>query len=345
MVVLNFIWNILITIWTFLFGASPPDWPMPMVNSIEQWITISEDANGLDSRNEACFVMVNDVAVLIGGRRKSTVNLYDPVTRIWTNGANMPMELHHMQCVVVDTQVWVVTAWTGESPFEQAIDEMHMYDTVTNSWSTQPGLPTGRRRGAAAAVSTGDVIYVSHGNIGGHGEHSTTLGWLDSYDIATKTWNVLPDAPNPRDHTGAGVMPDGRICIAGGRNTGERDFLSRVVLTTDCFDPATNTWTEEGDLFIGAAGSAYGTTCDGMFMMAGGEDEQGALPHVQRFNGSHWELTDYLNRGRHGTSLAVDCRCNQIHVASGSGDTGGTPELTWVETLFPNGVDVPCEVM
>jgi hypothetical protein len=118
-------------------------------------------------------------------------------------------------------------------------------------------LPEPRRRGGAASVLVGRKIYVSHGNRGGHetGNHSTTLGWLDYYDLDENKWYTnLPDAPNPRDHTG-GAYVNGRFCVAGGRDGGDPDFFNKVILPTDCYDPVTNTWSMEANIPQGRAGS------------------------------------------------------------------------------------------
>jgi hypothetical protein len=215
---------------------------------------------------------------------------------------------------------------------------------VKDKWLTKPGLPEERRRGAAASVLVGQRIYVSHGNRGGHetGNFSTTLGWLDYYDITQGRWYTnLPNAPNPRDHTG-GAFINGRICVAGGRNGGEINFFNNVVLPTDCYDPIKQKWTVEANIPQGRAGSSYGTTCDGKLIIAGGEGFGRAYSNVDIFDGKAWTSIDNLNIGRHGSGLAVDCICEQIHIASGARTQGGSQEIKSVETLFANGVDVPC---
>ena len=224
-----------------------------------------------------------------------------------------------------------------------------IYNTLTNTWSTKAGLPENRRRGGAASVLVGNKIYVSHGNRGGHetGNFSTTLGWLDYYDISEDRWYTnLTDAPNPRDHGGGGLV-NGRICVAGGRDGGDINFFNKVILPTDCYDPVTATWSVEANIPAGRAGSSYGTTCDGKLMVAGGEGgsktiSKEAWANVDVFDGTTWTSIDSLNIGRHGSGLAVDCNCNQIYIASGARTLGGRWETTSVETLFPNGVDVEC---
>jgi N-acetylneuraminic acid mutarotase len=221
-----------------------------------------------------------------------------------------------------------------------------IYDPTTDSWTTKNGLPEQRQRGGAAAVVVGRKIYVSHGNRGGHetGNFSTSLAWLDYYDIDEDRWYTnLPDAPNPRDHTG-GALVNGRICVAGGRDGGSIGFFDKVILPTDCYDLERKTWSVEANIPQGRAGSLYGTSCDGKLIVAGGEGFNKAWSNVDVFDGSSWTTLDNLNVARHGTGLAVDCACNQIHVASGAGSQGGGKEIASVETYFPSGVDVNCNV-
>lgn len=316
-----------------------------------RWLVTEADAD-LTNRHEACFVMIGDLAILAGGRYRggNNVDIYDPTTRTWREGKSPPRELHHMQCVAVDGKLWIVSAWTGNYPFEKNAGEIFIYDPAADSWSTKPGLPEARQRGSTAVVVVESMrrIYVSHGNRGGHetGDHAETLGWLDYYDIDNETWVTgLPDAPNPRDHTGGSLVNGNKICISGGRDSGETNFFANLVYPTDCYDLNTNTWSVEADIPVGGAGGSYGTTCDGKLMIAGGEVPGRALSDVFVFDGSSWTTMPSLNIARHGSGLAVNCRCNQIYIASGAGSQGGSPELGSVETYFPNGADVQCPAL
>lgn len=190
----------------------------------------------------------------------------------------------------------------------------------------------------------GRRIYVSHGNRGGHetdDNHATSLGWFDYFDVDTETWTTnLPDAPHPRDHTGGALIGGNKICVSGGRNGGLP--LWPEVAETDCFDLVTQVWTTEANIPQIRGGSSYGTTCDGKMMIAGGEGGGKAWTNVDVFDGSSWTTIASLKQGRHGSGLAVDCQCNQIHIASGSSAQGGGPEIYSVETFFFGGNDVAC---
>ena len=305
-----------------------------------EWTLVSTSGN-LKKRHEACFVMSNGKGYLIGGRGLKPVTEFDPVSKTWTRKSFTPIELHHMQCVTVEDSIFIVSSWTGNYPNETNVADIHIYNTTDDSWSTRSGLPEERRRGGAAAVLVGRngtrEIYVSHGNRGGHGEAAVALGWLDKYDVDRDQWTTnLPDASHPRDHTGGGlVQNDTLLCVAGGRDTGVVDFFDAVVLPTECYNLNTGSWEVKPNIPAGRAGSAYGTTCDGKLMVAGGEGFGQAYDNVDVFDGTSWETIDSLERARHGTGLAFSCVCNEIYIASGSGNQGGTPELTTTERYRP----------
>lgn len=139
----------------------------------------------------------------------------------------------------------------------------------------------------------------------------------------------------------------GRICVAGGRDGGDVNFFAKTILPTDCYDPATNRWYVEESIPMGRGGSSYGMTCDGKLMVAGGEggtktSKKEAWANVDVFDGKSWKSIDDMNTPRHGAGLAVDCICNQIHIAGGATTQGGRYETTIVETLFSNGIDTRC---
>jgi hypothetical protein len=79
------------------------------------WIEVTPKAP-IDPRRDGCFVMVQGKAYLVGGNGpKEAVNIYDPLKRQWeTPGPSPPVPIHHMQCVVADKKIWIVSAWIGE---------------------------------------------------------------------------------------------------------------------------------------------------------------------------------------------------------------------------------------
>jgi hypothetical protein len=237
-----------------------------------------------------------------------------------------------MQCVGVAGKIYLPAAWTGGFHRERNTDFMYVFDTVTNTWSTRTAMPEARRRGSAAVVVDGTKIWVSHGNRGGHETETfaTSYGWIDYYETTTDTWTLgnvagFPDAPNPRDHTGGGLV-NGKICVTGGRDGGAVNWPN--VAPTDCFDPVSKTWSVEASIPVSRGGSAYGTSCDGKYLIVAG-GERSISSRVDVFDGTRWQtFTNGLVDSRHGTGLGVDCTRNRIYIASGAPNNGGGQALS-----------------
>jgi hypothetical protein len=92
--------------------------PVAVPTATGQWIEVNPNAP-LNARHEACFVMVGLKAYLLAGRGVNPVNIYDPISRTWTNGTAPPIQIHHTQCVVADSKIWIVSSWTGGFPKER----------------------------------------------------------------------------------------------------------------------------------------------------------------------------------------------------------------------------------
>src|SRR4051812_30582065 len=93
------------------------------------------DAKGSYTPREECdFVAVKDKFYLVGGRGVTDVNIFDPKTNIWTNGAKPPIELNHFQGVVYKDEVYLVCAMTGGYPHEKPVANIYIYNPKTDTW-------------------------------------------------------------------------------------------------------------------------------------------------------------------------------------------------------------------
>ena len=92
-----------------------------------EWKEVNRFAR-ISQRHEACFVMVHQLAYLIGGRGIKPIDVYHPRRNRWYQRTGPPIELHHMQCVAVpsDNQIYIVSAWTGPYPMEQNVESIYV---------------------------------------------------------------------------------------------------------------------------------------------------------------------------------------------------------------------------
>lgn len=280
------------------------------------------------ARHENAMAGVDGRLYLLGGRGERPLDIFDPATDTWRQGAAPPFEIHHVQAVTHDGLLYVVGALTGDYPEEQSLSHVLVYDPVADRWSEGPEVPEHRRRGAAGVVVHEGRIYLVGGNTRGH--MSGYVPWMDVLDLATGQWRELADAPHARDHFHA-VVIDGLLYAAGGRlsshDTG--DTLSMTIPEVDVYDIASDRWqTLDAPLPTPRAGAAA-VVVDGELVVLGGESA-GQVPghsEVEAYApaAARWRSLAPLPRGRHATQAVM--LGTSLHVVAGSGDRGGGPEL------------------
>lgn len=281
------------------------------------------------------MVAFKNKVYLIGGRRINPVDVYDPQTNTWTAMSKTPLELHHFQAVVVGDAIYLMGAMTGPFPKEMPLEKIVVYYPAEDRFEFVHSIPESRRRGGAGAVLYNENIYIVGGITNGHIDGYQP--WLDRYDPKTGQWDVLADARHARDHFQAVVIGDKLYSIAG-RTTSQatKEVFSRVVAPVDVFDFKTNGWLPQSEcpvLPTPRAGN-MATVWNGEVVVGGGETTQKTAHNdVEAFDTTtgKWRSWPSLNRGRHGSGFAIVGE--YIYTASGSGNRGGSPELTSIERI------------
>jgi N-acetylneuraminic acid mutarotase len=293
-------------------------------------------ANIPNRRHENGYIQLGGKFYLLGGRSIKNVDIYDPVSNAWRGTTPPPIELHHFQAVTYDGLIYVIGAWTGPFPYEVNVSWVYTFDPLTEQWQPGHAIPGDRNRGSAGAVVYNDKIYLVGGVVGGHGDHATTVNWVDEYDPATGQWRELPDAPHARDHFHA-VVADDKLYALGGRNSGSDNFADNTVPEVDVFDFATETWitldSPNGDVPTQRAGTSAVLLGDEI-LLVGGEGFGQAWHETEALNiNTHtWRTLGPLLEARHGTQIAT---CNDgLYIVAGSGAQGGAPELYTQERFF-----------
>lgn len=302
-----------------------------------QWVWESVEANGAPTaRHEAAAIDFDGKIYLLGGRRINPVDVFDPETKTWTQKSKTPLELHHFQAVVVDDAIYILGAMTGGWPTEKPLDRILIYYPKTDTYEWGAEIPKDRRRGGAGAVYRDGKIYLVGGITNGHLDGY--VNWFDSYDVKTKQWTVLPDAPHRRDHFQA-VTAGNKLYAFAGRRSEQRANLpfEQTVYAGDVFNFDLQTWEE------GSAKTNIPTRRAGNFAIAsgdyvivgGGESSEQVQAHneVEVFDArsKSWSSWPNMLQGRHGTGFAIVD--GYLYTVSGCGHRGGSPELTTIERL------------
>ena len=298
-----------------------------------EW-TMIEGRGEPTARHENGFVEVDGKFYLLGGRGIKPVDIFDPASKEWSEGAPPPIEMHHFQAVAYEGRIYVIGAMTGGFPRETPLSHIMIYDPEKDQWEQGDEIPENRRRGSAGVVVNGDHAIVLCGIVDGHwGDH---VEWVDQYNFRTGEWSVLSDAPRARDHFHAAIK-QGKIYCAGGRlssrSTGE--LFQLTIAEVDVYDIRDDSWTtlpESKQLPTLRAGTSTAILNNSLIII-GGESGERSTAHdeVEAYNleTNEWTTLSPLVRGRHGTQAIV--RNNTVYIVAGSGNRGGRPELSSIE--------------
>lgn len=289
-------------------------------------------------RHECGFAMLEGKFYLFGGRRVQPVDIFDPEAKAWSHGSPPPIEVHHFQPVVVGPEIWMIGTMTGLFPRETPLDTVLIYEPGTDTWKTGPEIPVERRRGASGCAMHSDGwIYVVGGIVDGH--YSGTQTWFDRINPVTGEWQILPDAPNKRDHAPCAIVGS-TLYFFGGRESGRhngQDFEAMsgdTIGDVDVYDFTTSTWSVHPEpLPIETAAGGTGVINDKIHYVGGESARKEAFKEMQIFDttAGSWSFGPPLNRERHATNCCV--YDGKLWMAAGSGARGGEPELTSIECV------------
>jgi N-acetylneuraminic acid mutarotase len=181
----------------------------------------------------------------------------------WTKIADMPTGRWELSTCVVDGKIYAIG---GAGPVWQPLGTVEVYDPATDTWTTKsPRLTAGQ--GLSISVVDGK-IYAIGGAAGSSSSYSSleTFSTVEEYDPMTDTWTSKSPMPKSRGFHSANVV-DGKIYIIGGSHDSGPD--RNHVRTVEEYDPATDTWTQMGDMPRGM-GAGFSSVFDGKIYAFGG---------------------------------------------------------------------------
>lgn len=297
------------------------------------WKTLETNGEAT-ARHENTFVECEGKFYLLGGRGIKPVDIYDPQTNTWSQGAKPPLEIHHFQATSYHGKILAAGAMTGQYPDETPLPNMYVYEPAYDMWTIGPEIPEARRRGSAGVVIDEDELYMICGITDGHnGGH---VNWMDKYDFLTRAWTIMPDAPRARDHFHA-VIAKNEIYAFAGRNTSKNtdQVFDLTIPQVDVYNIFTGKWrTMERKIHIPRAGASVAFLNNQIYIIGGEsmfQNEAHNEIEIWSLKIERWMPINYLNRGRHGTQAIV--YKNNIYIAAGCGNRGGNPELNSMEVF------------
>ncbi|MDZ4121578.1 MAG: kelch repeat-containing protein, partial [Candidatus Cloacimonadaceae bacterium] len=241
--------------------------------------------------------VVNNKLYVMGGSFNSlywnTVYIYDLLTNQWlTPGAAMPATLAWHKAVSYQNRyIYIaggINAVTG-GVYQSAV---HVYDTVTNTWTTATSMPAGRF-GGAFAITGNSLVYTAGVDAAGYLTNTIYVGTI-SANPAVIDWITARSSYPGISNAGSGPMVnlaaleashqkgdyrladypaggmyrfdggtwgDNSIIVAGGSNTG--DWIPTNPSPAYRYNPTTDTWTQQPNLLTPVLGAYFSTVKTG----------------------------------------------------------------------------------
>lgn len=163
-----------------------------------------------------------------------TLEIYDPGTRSWSRGADMPTPRADLTAAVVNGKLYAIGG-TRHVAIE-AIAIVEEYDPTTDAWTRKADMPTPRLHLSCGAVD-GKIVVA-----GGGPEWPVPSGACEMYDPASDSWTKMADMPTPRVGVWAAAL-DGKVYVMGGLS-----WDNAALKTVEEFDPKNNSWRKVADM-------------------------------------------------------------------------------------------------
>lgn len=255
------VFNFTTNAWVTGFDPANPAVPTP-------YDTMPVGTTHVQAATDGRYIyMAGGFPLVNGSAPVDTFWIYDPQTRVWTNGAPLPQprgsgalaynsvtnQLHYISGLPADRSTDQPDHWTLDLSNPAAV------------WVARANIPIARNH--FQAVEIDGKMYAVGGQQGHDAVHADTR-FVHVYDPVTDTWTQLADMPISRSHhEGAMFVFNERIVIiAGSASLEGQDQVANV--TT--YNPQTGTWTELTPIPVPLYGASAATYNGRVFVTGGG---------------------------------------------------------------------------
>ena len=189
--------------------------------------------------------------------------------------------------VLVDGQVLLAGGapnLMANNPFSLT-KQVLRFDPAKNLWTKEADMPTGRAAHTLTALADGRVLVVG-GAVAGLSPRQpvTTVGQVELYDPATKSWAATMSLAQARFGHTATLLPDGRVLVVGGsvsKTVNSENAGSETLVSAEIYSPATGRWEFATPLSTPRGGHTATLLYDGTVLIIGGEDGGGVTTAVR----------------------------------------------------------------
>ena len=168
------------------------------------------------ARAASTVAVIGNALYVMGGRAAdgpcgvpalATVERYDIDTDTWSLVSPLPAARSDFAAVAVGGKIYVFGGCDGAL----RLNNVDVYNPVTDTWSTAPTDLPGGPRFVLQAGRIGNLVYV----IGGGNAAGVVTGLVEVYNTVRDTWSTAAPMPTPRGESGV-YSHGARIYVPGG---------------------------------------------------------------------------------------------------------------------------------
>lgn len=221
-------------------------------------------------------------------------------------GSMLQSRVNHSATLLRDGRVLVAGGMDeGFNPLRTA----EVFDPETNRWSAAGEMRTARTEHSATLLEDGRVLVT-----GGMNEKLEIVGSTEIFDPKTGKWFEYESMRTVRRGHFALSLPDGRVAVVGGvgQTLGGLGILANIaavgaLLSTEVYDPQTDTWSRASDMLEGHSGGLAVVLKDGRVLIAGGYNQAEGLASSEIFdpNIDEWIRTASMARKTFANTATV----------------------------------------
>jgi N-acetylneuraminic acid mutarotase len=194
---------------------------------------------------------------------------------------------------------------------------------AVGEWGTRAALLVANSEFALAEAN--GKIYV----LGGYPSTGVSSRTVQVYDIASDSWQLGPQLPQPNNH-GMAAAVNGKIYILGGQTTNDQQGATAVSQVYE-LDPAKGTWVEKAPMPTARSGGVA-VVHAGKIYVAGGRVPRGNDFAAFDVAANQWEeLPPLPSQRNHIAGAAINGR---IHIVGGRLGNGLSPLKSDAHEVF-----------
>lgn len=221
------------------------------------------------------------ISAMTGGWPNETptthVYIYDPTTDTWTQGDEIPEERRRGSTgnVLYNGKIYIACGIKNGHIGDHKT-WMDRYDPASGNWEVLADAPRARDHFQAVLVD-GKIVAPAGRNTGIEPDQpfGGTIAEVDVYDIATNSWETLPNNIPTKRAGNAAILYKGEILVVGGESTTQEKAHAEV----EALDLKTNEWRTLPSLLEGRHGSGL-LEYQGAIYIASGCGNRGGNPEL-----------------------------------------------------------------